>query len=81
MSLQGEGTIVREANDGLPAKTRQFVLAALIIGMAITASLLITQIPPFFSSDGGVPVVAGPLALLFVAFTVRARRVRPSASS
>jgi len=79
MSLLREGTMVREANDGQPAKRRQYVLAALIIGMAITASLLITQIPPFFSSDGGDPVVAGLLAFLFVVFTVWARRVRPSA--
>lgn len=71
---------MKDVREGQPAKRRQYLLAALIIGMAVTGSLLITQVPPFFSSDGGDPVTAGLLALLFAVFTVGARIVRPTVS-
>ena len=70
---------MKEESEDHPAKRHQYLLAALIIGMAVTASLLMTRIPPFFSFDGGDPVTAGLLALLFVVFTVGARIVRPAA--
>jgi len=69
---------VQDDREGQPAKRHQYLLAALIIGMAVTGSLLITQVPPFFSSGGGDPVTAGLLVFLFAVFTVGARIVRPT---
>lgn len=41
-------------------------------------ALLTTRIPPFFSPDGGDPVIAGQLAFGSVVFRLAARIVRPS---
>ncbi|GGI07425.1 hypothetical protein [Egicoccus halophilus] len=77
--VAARGITVKDASEDQPVKRHQYLLAALIMGMAVTASLLITRIPPFFSSAGGDPVTAGLLAFFFIVFAVGARIVRPTA--
>jgi hypothetical protein len=54
--------------------------AVLIIGMSVSAALLILRIPSFFSPEGGDPVTAGVLAFVFVVFAVGARLARSASA-
>ncbi len=67
------------ANEREPAAAAQYLLAALIIAMSVTAVLLITRVPEFFSPEGGDPVAVGQLTWAFIVFTVGARIVQRNA--
>jgi uncharacterized membrane protein len=68
------------ANDRRQRAVAHYLLAALIVGMAVTGSLVIMRIPPFFGSEGGDPVAVAQLAWVFIVFAVAARIVRPKSS-
>jgi uncharacterized membrane protein len=60
------------ANRDQPPAAASYLLAALIVAMAVSASVLTTRIPPFFSPEGGDPVAAAQLAWSFIVFAVAA---------
>ncbi|MCC5946853.1 MAG: hypothetical protein JJT89_00220 [Nitriliruptoraceae bacterium] len=49
-----------------------YLLAALIIGMAVTASLVTVRVPAFFRDEGGDPVAVAQLTWTFLVFTIAA---------
>jgi uncharacterized membrane protein len=59
-----------------PAAAAQYLLAALIVGMSITAVLVIVRVPSFFGPEGGDPLVVGQLAWVFVVLAVAAGIVK-----
>lgn len=70
---------MRQDKDRPPSTTPQYLLAGLILGMAIAAAFLISRVPAFFGPEGGDPVLAGLSAAVFVVLAVAAFIVRPAA--
>ena len=68
-------------HDDREPPARPYLLAGLILAIAVTGALLALQVPAFFGPDGGNPVVAALLAAVLAVLAVGLRFVRSGSSA